>query len=258
MKSFPFSKGDPCLGMPSSCTHFTNGSPWPESGRSTSPGLEVTNSFRPSRCVTRNEYPQSASCSVTSLRISRSLCLRVKTLCSFSCSTNKMSPGSALGTSSDMPRNRIFSSFFIPRSMFTSSTLRSFSFFMENPVAPQVAHCCWICCTIPGPICRMRTITPRPLHSLHCSGLPTILSLDTASFAVLPLYKSSKLTLRGCLTSGPFLGPGGARPPPPPRLRPPKSAEKMSSAPSGMSPPSSASSPPLSYLARFSSSFSTS
>ena len=126
--------------------------------------------------------------------MSKSLFLRLNTGWSFSCSRNTMSPGSPLGCSSLMPRNRIFSPFFMPRSMFTSSTWRSFFFWQLVPVALQVAHCCCSCWTMPGPICRSFTVMPFPLQSRQVSGVPTILSRDTANFAVLPLYKSSRET----------------------------------------------------------------
>ena len=73
-----------------------------------------------------------------------------------------------------------------PLSIWTSRIFRSrITFFprqvlhrslglMDSPFPEQSEHMLWICWTIPGAICWIRTWTPPPLHVLHFSTAPSL------------------------------------------------------------------------------------
>mmetsp|Transcript_5416 Transcript_5416/g.17138 ORF Transcript_5416/g.17138 Transcript_5416/m.17138 type:complete len:268 (+) Transcript_5416:441-1244(+) len=259
-KRRPLSKGLPALGMPSSATAMTNGTPGAASGRTTWPGAETTSSSRPSSCVTVNEKPTSASTREMSRWSSRSAPLRLNTLCSFCWSTKMTSPGSALGDSLPMAAKRSLVECLAPFSMFTSRTWRSFFIVTEKPVPPQSGHRDCICCTMPGPIWRIWITAPWPRHVPHCRGSPFITLRVMASLAVLPLYRSSRDTLSGCTVSSALRRPGAARDWRRPPRPPPKNKSKISAPPSPPPPPFSSrpSRPYLSYFSFFSGSDRTS
>ena len=74
----------------------------------------------------------------------------------------------------------------LPLSIWTSRIFRSrITFFprqvlhrslglMDSPFPEQSEHILWICWTIPGAICWIRTWTPPPLHVLHFSTAPSL------------------------------------------------------------------------------------
>ena len=100
------------------------------------------------------------------------------------------------GCSLPMPLNLSLVLCVAPLSTLTSSTCRSFFIVTLYPPL-QSGHLAWSCCTMPGPIWRIWITTPCPRHVLHFRGSPFITLRVMASFAVLPLYKSSSETLRG-------------------------------------------------------------
>mmetsp|Transcript_2007 Transcript_2007/g.6455 ORF Transcript_2007/g.6455 Transcript_2007/m.6455 type:complete len:200 (-) Transcript_2007:110-709(-) len=188
-------------------------------GLITSPALLLTIRILPSRRSTGKLKPVSASESVMVRFMKRSGPLRVKTSCGFSSTTKTTSPGSPPGCWSASPANVILSPAFMPRSMYTSSTLRPRTvFWPAQPLhlsssrivvlAPRhLGHSdcdCWI---MPGPTCRMRTTMPRPRHSEHVASAPSFpprpsqssqMTLRVmASFTVRLLYRSSSDTLSG-------------------------------------------------------------
>mmetsp|Transcript_104906 Transcript_104906/g.254604 ORF Transcript_104906/g.254604 Transcript_104906/m.254604 type:complete len:303 (+) Transcript_104906:306-1214(+) len=246
-----------------------------EAGFTICPGVLVIMSTLPSGRVTGKEKPVSASESVSVRDMNRSGPLRVKTACGFSSTTNTTSPGVPPGCWSASPVKVILSPAFMPRSMYTSRTLRPRT--VRSPLQPEhlsssrivvlaprhVGHSTWLCWIMPGPTCRIITLMPRPRQSVHVTSAPSLpprpsqssqMTLRVmASFTVRPLYRSSRETLSGWTWSSPFLGPWRPRRPPPPNM-----ALKMSSASPPPPPPSSSPSFPYrSYFSRFSGSEST-
>mmetsp|Transcript_2526 Transcript_2526/g.9760 ORF Transcript_2526/g.9760 Transcript_2526/m.9760 type:complete len:314 (+) Transcript_2526:2707-3648(+) len=245
-KSFPLLNGWPYVGMPSSNTALK------DDGLITSPSFVLTRSCLLSRCVTVVLNPQSASVREMSFSRNKSLPLRLKTACSFSCTTKTISPGTVPGASSASPWNTIFWLFTMPFSMCTSRTFFSWTTFwawhwphlsfseITWPVPRHSLHTVCICCTMPGAICRTTKRTPLPLHEPQCPDAPLLLPLPSHlgqstffardSFFVTPLYSSSKLTFNPCTTSSPFRWRCLWPPPPrlPPNGFPPNICSKMS------------------------------
>lgn len=178
----------------------------------------------------------------------RWLSLRLKRSCGFSSMTMTTSPGVTPGAWSLSPRKVIVWPPFMPLSMCTSSIFFSETTFlplhvlqrslllMISPVPEHSSHACWICWII-GPIWRIMMRMPRPLQEAHSRTAPSLPPLPlhfaqmtlrvSASFVILPLYRSSSETVTRCTRSFVLRGPCGL-PPPPKNPPPPNSCEKRS------------------------------
>mmetsp|Transcript_4991 Transcript_4991/g.16087 ORF Transcript_4991/g.16087 Transcript_4991/m.16087 type:complete len:258 (+) Transcript_4991:333-1106(+) len=244
-----------------------------ESGWMTWPGLVLIRMARPSGWSTVNLQPQSASTRETSFSITRSAFLRLNTGWSFCCSTNTRSPGVMPGASSACSRKVIFCPWRMPFSTKTSMTLRSWA--TLRPLHVLHRSCARITrpspwhasqgacdCEIMGPIWRMKTFMPRPLHSSQGRSAPALPPRPShveqitfrlmASLTVLPRHRSSSDTWRGCMTSLPRGLPPASRRrrPPPPNII----SNRSAAPPAGAPPASTPSLPCSSYSLRFSSS----
>mmetsp|Transcript_5817 Transcript_5817/g.14353 ORF Transcript_5817/g.14353 Transcript_5817/m.14353 type:complete len:310 (+) Transcript_5817:150-1079(+) len=244
-KRFPKLNGSWCIGIPAPLTAFSVVPP--RCGCSTSPGLLLTTSLRPSKCGITRRKPVRASANVISRSMYKSAPFLMKRGCSCCLTTTMKLPGSWPGHSSALPWKTILWPSGEPFSTKTSSVSRT--------VLPHLGQGPISCLTI-GPMRTTRMTKPWPPHAWQVGASTSMTFREMGRGRVTPQYSCSKVTHIGRIWSSVRGRCPRPLPLPAPPPLPPKSCEKKAcgEGPSSFRP----SSPYLSYLWRFSGSLRTS